>query len=125
MRRQSIACFLAPLMACARLTAQVELGAGATRDLAIEHRYRAGIDVQSYDLSLDLPATGNEINGHAVLTVLRTTRVDTLVLDLVRLTVDSVRVDGVRVPFTRPTNEIHIPLRPNGRNLVRVDIAYH
>lgn len=112
---------LAPLC----LTAQVEVGPGATRDAAIEHPYRPGVDVQSYDLSLDLPTTGNVISGYAVLLVRHTARVDTLVLDLIRLAVDSVRMDGVRVPFTRTVNEIHMPFRPRGKQSVRVEVAYH
>ena len=106
------------------LAAQVDIGPGATRDAATEHPYRPGVDVQSYDVSLDLPETGNVIRGYAVLLVRHTTRVDTLVLDLIRLSVDSVRVDGARVPFTRTTNEIHIPFRPRGKQSVRVEVAY-
>lgn len=125
MRGQYIALLVAPLIACGRLAAQVEIGPGATRDLAIDHPYRPGIDIQSYDFSLELPTTGNVIRGYAVLEVRHTTRVDTLVLDLVQLTVDSVRLDGARVPFTRPQNEVHIPFRANGKNSVRVEVAYH
>src|SRR5688500_1917180 len=51
--------------------------------------YHAGIDVLDYDLSIALPDTGRAIEGRAVLTVLRTADVDTLVLDLLRLRVDS------------------------------------
>lgn len=109
----------------ARLTAQDGIGPGATRDAAIEHPYRPGVDVQSYDLSLDLPAIGNVITGYATLLVRHTARVDTLVLDLVRLTVDSVRMDGARVPFTRTANEIHMPFWARGKQSVRVEVAYH
>ncbi len=109
----------------ARLSAQAQIGPGATRDAATEMPYRAGVDVLSYDLSLELPRTGNAIRGVATLAVRHTTKLDTLVLDLVRLTVDSVRSDGVRVPFTRTPNEIHIPFRPNGKFAVRVEVAYH
>jgi aminopeptidase N len=42
----------------------------------------------------------------------------------VQLTVDSVRVDGIHSAFTRPANEIHIPL-PTGSSVVHVGIAYH
>ena len=125
MSRQPIALLLAPLLACARVAAQVDVGPGATRDLAIERPYRPGIDVLSYELSLDLPATGNVISGFAALSVRHTTRVDTLVLDLVRLTVDSVHVDGRRVAFSRTPDEIHIPYLPNGKFPVRVEVGYH
>jgi len=87
--------------------------------------YRPGVDVLSYDLSLDLPRSGNVIRGLATLAVRHTTRLDTLVLDLVRLTVDSVRSDGARVAFTRTPNEIHIPFHPNGKHAVQIEVAYH
>jgi aminopeptidase N len=107
------------------LAAQASIGPGATRDAAIEHRYRPGVDVQSYELSLDLPAAGNVISGYAVLLIRHTERVDTLVLDLVRLTVDSVRMSGARVPFTRTAKEIHIPFQPRGKQSIPVEVAYH
>ena len=120
-----ISALLALVVTTARLTAQADIGPGATRDAAIEHPYRPGVDVQSYDLTLDLPKSGNVIGGYAVLDVRHTTRVDTLVLDLLQLTVDSVRMDGVRVPFSRTPGEIHIAFRPNGKFPVRVEVAYH
>ena len=113
------------MLRAACLTAQVEVGPGATRDAAIDPVYRAGVDVQSYDLSLDLPASGSVITGYAVLLVRHTTRVDTLVLDLIGLTVDSVRTDGARVAFSRTSREIHIPFHPRGKQSVRVEVAYH
>jgi len=116
---------LVVLVPASGLTAQPSVGSGATRDAAVEHRYRPGVDVQSYDLSLDLPATGNVISGYAVLLVRHTERVDTLVLDLVRLTVDSVRMNGARVAFTRTATEIHIPFQPRGKQSVPVEVAYH
>jgi aminopeptidase N len=112
-------------LAGARLPAQTQTGPGATRDAATNMPYRAGVDVLSYDLSLELPQSGNVIYGVATLSVLHTSRLDTLVLDLVRLTVDSVRSDGARIAFTRTPNEIHIPFQPNGKHAVRIDVAYH
>ena len=116
---------LVVVVATTHLTAQSDIGPGATRDAAIEHAYRPGVDVQSYDLTLDLPKSGNVISGYAVLEVRHTTRVDTLVLDLLQLTVDSVKMDGVRVPFARTPGEIHVAFRPNGKFPVRVGVAYH
>jgi aminopeptidase N len=116
---------LALVLAGTRLTAQANVGPGATRDAATEMPYRPGIDVLSYDLLLDLPRSGNVIHGYATLAVRHTMRVDTLVLDLVHLMVDSVRSDGARVAFTRTPNEIHIPFRPNGKHAVKFEIAYH
>src|SRR5690349_2875690 len=115
MRDRLIRALLVVVTATTRLTAQADIGPGATRDAAIEHPYRPGVDVQSYDLTLDLPKSGNVINGYAVLEVRHTTRVDTLVLDLLQLTVDSVKMDGVRVAFARTPGEIHVAFRPNGK----------
>ena len=119
---------LAALTLCAtaaRLPAQTAIGPGARRDAATAMPYRPGVDVLSYDLSLELPRAGNVIRGVATLAVRHTTGLDTLVLDLVRLTVDSVRSDGKRVAFTRTPNEIHIPFRPNGKFAVRIEVTYH
>ena len=65
------------------------------------HPYRPGIDIVDYAITLDLPDRGAAINGRAVLAVRRSTRVDTLVLDLVSLRVDSVLVDNRAVTFAR------------------------
>ena len=74
------------------------------------HPYRPGIDVVDYDLTLDLPDSGRTIRGLAVLTVRRTAPVDTLVLDLLRLRVDSVWVGGRPVRFRRDAATIRVPL---------------
>ncbi|HKO16993.1 MAG TPA: M1 family metallopeptidase [Gemmatimonadaceae bacterium] len=87
------------------------------------HPYRPGIDVLHYDLSLDLPIRGNLIRARAVLTLLRTAPVDTLVLDLRRMEVESVLVNGMRVPFTRTPDELHLPLAAVGRTF-QVAVAY-
>lgn len=74
------------------------------------HPYRPGIDVADYALTLDLPDRGPVIDGRAVLAVRRSAAVDTLVLDLVGLRVDSVLVDGRAVRFTRTDSTIRIPI---------------
>lgn len=79
---------------------------------AVPRAYHPGIDVLDYDLSIALPDTGRSIEGRAVLTVLRTADVDTLVLDLLRLRVDSVLVDGRPVRHRRDSATIRIPLPP-------------
>ena len=63
--------------------------------------YRPGVDVLDYALSVDLPDSGNRIEGRAVLTVRRTARTDTLVLDLLSLRVDSVLVNERATRFRR------------------------
>ena len=124
MHARSIALAAPMLLWSGCLTAQRSVGPGAAADAAIAHPYRPGIDVLDYNLSLELPARGNEIAGDAVLSLRRTARVDTLVLDLVGLVVDSVRVDGVRASFSRPAGEIHVALPQGVTGTFRVDVAY-
>jgi aminopeptidase N len=62
--------------------------------------YRPGIDVLDYAFIIDLPDTGSVIRGDAMVTVRRTARVDTLVLDLRQLRVTRVTLDG-RCPSGR------------------------
>ena len=73
-------------------------------------QYHPGIDVLNYDISIALPDTGRVIEGRAVLTVHRTADVDTLVLDLLHLRVDSVLVDGRAVRPRRDSANVRIPL---------------
>ena len=74
------------------------------------HPYRPGVDVLDYAYTLDLPDRGGAIEGRAVLAVRRTGTVDTLVLDLVSLRVDSVWVNEQAVTFARTDSLIRIPL---------------
>ena len=86
--------------------------------------YRPGIDVLDYALTLDLPDRGNTIDGRAVLTVRRWSPVDTLVLDLVSLRVDSVLVDDRAVAFTRADSVIRIPIGQVAGDSFSVAIRY-
>ena len=72
--------------------------------------YRPGIDVTDYAITLDLPERGASIAGRAVLTVRRWAPVDTLVLDLVALKVDSALVDEKPVTFARTDSLVRIPV---------------
>lgn len=72
--------------------------------------YRPGIDVLDYALTLDLPDRGASIDGRAVLAIRRFSPVDTLVLDLIALRVDSVLVDDRPVTFTRSDSVVRIPI---------------
>ena len=99
----------------ASIPAQQPTPAGArptSAQLTQSRAYHPGIDVLDYDLSIALPDTGRAIEGRAVLTVLRIADVDTLVLDLLRLRVDSVLVDGQPVRSRRDSATIRIPLAP-------------
>ncbi len=72
--------------------------------------YRPGIDVTDYAITLDLPQRGASIEGRAVLSVRRWAPVDTLVLDLVALRVDSVLVDEKPATFARTDSLVRIPI---------------
>lgn len=72
--------------------------------------YRPAFDVSDYSIALDIPETGPTIRAVATLTVTRTARADTLTLDLLDLTVNSVTVDGRAVKFVRNVETIDIPL---------------
>ena len=72
--------------------------------------YRPGIDVTDYAITLDLPQRGASIEGRAVLSVRRWAPVDTLVLDLVELRVDSVLVDEKPVTFARTDSLVRVPI---------------
>ena len=74
------------------------------------HPYRPGIDVVDYAITLDLPDRGAAIQGRAVLAVRRSAAVDTLVLDLVALRVDSVLVDDRAAAFTRTDSLLRVPI---------------
>src|SRR5215831_19071632 len=73
-------------------------------------RYRPGIHVTDYAITLDLPERGASIEGRAVLAVRRWAPVDTVVLDLVGLRVDSVLVDERPVTFARTDSLVRIPI---------------
>ncbi len=72
--------------------------------------YRPGVDVVDYALTLDLPDRGASIEGRAVLTLRRWSPVDTLVLDLVALKVDSVLLDDKAVTFSKTDSVVRIPI---------------
>lgn len=109
----------------ARLAASV-LPAGLAGPLAAQetHVYRPGIDVLDYAFVLTLPDTGSHIRGDAMLTLRRTARVDTLVLDLRDLRVTRVQVDERVRRFRRTDSTIHIPLPRGDSGHYRIHVAY-
>ena len=72
--------------------------------------YRPAFDVSDYAITIDLPDTGATIHASATLSVTRTARADTLVLDLLDLAVNHVTVDAHAVKFVRRPETIAIPL---------------
>lgn len=89
------------------------------------HPYRPGVDVTHYAFQLTLPRSGMSVDGRASINVWRRLTVDTLVLDLMKLTVDSVDVGGVARAFARDSATIRIPLLPADGAALTVGIVYH
>ena len=88
------------------------------------HTYRPGIDVLDYAFVLDLPDTGATIRGDAMLTLRRTARVDTLVLDLIGHRVTRVTVDGRARRYTRDDSTIRISMPRGDSGTFRVSVLY-
>ena len=87
---------------------------------------RPNVDVLDYDITLTLPDAGSTIEGVAVITVLKLARggaADTLVLDLLDLTVKSVRVGDRDAAFTHTRGIIRIPFGGSGDRF-RVTVTY-
>jgi aminopeptidase N len=87
--------------------------------------YAPGVDVQHYEIELSLPRRGNEVSAAATLTVDRVLSVDTLRLDLVKLTVDEVLVNGAARDVVRDPGMLRVPLRKADGSKVRVKVRYH
>jgi len=88
------------------------------------HAYRPGIDVTDYAITLDVPDTGSVIQGDVIITLRRTARVDTLVLDLRHLRVSRVLVDDKPVQFGRTDSTILVPLPRGADATFRVRVGY-
>ena len=89
-----------------------------------DHPYRPGIDVLDYAFAITLPDTGASIRGDAMLTLRRTARVDTIVLDLRTLRVVRVLVDERMRRFRRTDSTIHVPLPRGDTGHFRVRVVY-
>jgi aminopeptidase N len=113
------------LRALSAIPALVAASIAAPRISAQEmHPYRPGIDVLDYAIVVDLPDTGSLIKGDATLTLRRTGRVDTLVLDLRKLAVTRVMLDDRRRRFVRTDSTILIPLPRGDSGHFRVRVLY-
>jgi aminopeptidase N len=112
------------LLSVARVAAVLIAAAGAGVGAQATRPYRPAFDVTDYDLTIELPDSGAAIRGTAVITVKRTARADSLVLDLLDMHVGRVTVDGRGVSFSRTANALTIPL-PSGRaGTYRVAVQY-
>ena len=115
-----------PVKTPAPLSAPISVGP-VPNDVAPDslHPYRPGIDVRNYAFDITLPKTGKLIVARAMVMVWRRMTVDTLVLDLVKMTVDSVQVGRSPRAYVRDSSTIRIPLLPEDGAEVRVLIKYH
>ena len=85
---------------------------------------QAAFHVSNYDLTIELPDTGKFIVGHADLTVIRRTRADTVVLDLLDLTVSRVTLGGVQAAFTQDAEHVRIFVGGARDDTLRVAVDY-
>jgi aminopeptidase N len=85
---------------------------------------QASFHVTNYDLTLDLPRSGNVIAGRADLTVVRNAPADTLVLDLLDLRVNRVLLGGRPPVFTQDAGHVRILLGGARDDTLRVRVEY-
>ena len=86
-----------------------------------------GYDVAHYDLDVTYVPDTDMLTGHATLTARATQNLSRFNLDLVGLTVDSVRVDGKAAGWSRSGGELTVRPRKGLRDGHRftVDVRYH
>jgi aminopeptidase N len=89
-----------------------------------EAAYHPGVSVLDYALSIEVPDSGSSINGDATLTVQRTASLDTLTLDLRKLRVQRITVDGRSTGFARTDSTIGIPLPRGAGGTFKVRVVY-
>ncbi|MBM4192775.1 MAG: M1 family metallopeptidase [Gemmatimonadetes bacterium] len=85
------------------------------------------IDILEYHFQLTLPEAGSTIDGQAQISLRRLARggaADTLRLDLLDLTVKSVRVGTRDADFSHANGVIRIPLGPGGPDSIGVTVSY-
>jgi aminopeptidase N len=85
---------------------------------------QAAFHVAHYDLTVDLPDTGKTIEGRAELKVVRKSPADTLVLDLLDLTVKQVLLDGKPARFTQDAEHVRILVGASRDDTLKVTVDY-
>ena len=106
------------LLRCLELT----LAPAGSRRMA-DPRVSSRIDVLDYAITSTFPIAAPRSTG-AVLTIRRWSPVDTLVLDLVALRVDSVLVDDRPVSFARTDSVVRIPIARVAGDSFSVAVRY-
>ena len=108
-------------MGCAAALAFVVLArAAASQTAAVDSARFHAVD---YAVRIDLPDSGATINGDATLTLRHSRSRDTLVLDLIKLRVKSVSINGSKSRFTRTDSTIRIII-PRSVATVKVRVVY-
>src|SRR3954468_20572864 len=92
--------------------------------LAQNNAAAPAIHVSDYALSIDLPDSGAAINGDATLTLRQSGRNDTLTLDLLKLRVQRVSIDGRETKFARTDSTIAIPIPATTPSVFKVRLVY-
>jgi aminopeptidase N len=85
---------------------------------------QAAFHVTHYDLTLDLPDTGKVIEGRAELNVVRKAKADTLLLDLLDLSVRHVQLQGKSAEFTQDPEHVRILVGGAREDTLRVTVDY-
>jgi aminopeptidase N len=85
---------------------------------------QAAFHVANYDLTLDLPDTGKTIVGRAELKVVRKAPADTLVLDLLDLSVKQVLLGGMPARFTQDAEHVRILVGGTPDDTLNVGVDY-
>jgi aminopeptidase N len=112
-----------PVVAALAATACLTSTAAA-QPSAERHPYRPTLDALHYDLTIVLPDTGSRIAGRAAIALRRSASADTVVLDLLDLTVERAEVDGRPAEFRRDSATVRIAVPPGTADSLLVTVRY-
>ena len=109
-----------------KLPALVALIVAVGRPLGAQNRPvdSSAFHPTDYALRIDLPDSGSTIKGDATLTLTRAHEGDTLVLDLIKLHVAKVLIDGRSTPFVRTDSTIRIAIPRSTPSTFKTRIVY-
>jgi aminopeptidase N len=83
-----------------------------------------GFHPTDYDVRIDLPDSGATINGDATLTFSRAGALDTLSLDLIKLRVTGVSIDGRATQFGQTDSSIRVVIPRSTARSFKVRVVY-
>ncbi len=110
------------------LTLVIILTTGAVMALADDYERQPGIDVQHYEVSLELSDSSNVISGSTrVRLAARQGPLSGLWLDFDGMRVDRLLVDGVEVQYSHHEGRLRLVLERSRRpgEILEVDVKYH